>query len=126
MTPDVHQSVGSSANVCERIPWRVPHRTATLARMPAFPVSNSHIDVTRARPVIIETDIKVSQIASEYERSGMTPDEIVIAHPHLKLADVHAALTFFYDHVDAIREGWREAERLIADLRQVYPPRSHT
>jgi hypothetical protein len=31
----------------------------------------------------------------------MTPDEIVEAHAHLTLADVHAALSYSYDHMEA-------------------------
>jgi len=51
-----------------------------------------HIDDSGNRPVVAGTDIKVSQIASEAEHLGMTPDEIVLAAchatrlPHRKLA----------------------------------------
>lgn len=83
-----------------------------------------HIDDSVRRPVVTGTDIKVSQIASEAERLGMTPDEIVEAHPHLTLADVHAALSYYYDHADAIRGEWREAEALIAALQKQHPDRS--
>jgi uncharacterized protein (DUF433 family) len=82
-----------------------------------------HVDVSGKRPVINGTDIKVSQIAGEAEHLGMTPDEIVEAHPHLSLADVHAALAYYYDHQDAIREEWRETRALIAELRPKYPSR---
>jgi uncharacterized protein (DUF433 family) len=70
------------------------------------------------------TDIKVSQVASEVEHLGMTPDEIVEAHPHLSLADVHAALAYYYDHQEAIRAEWQEARTLIAALRTRYVGRS--
>jgi hypothetical protein len=39
------------------------------------------------------------------------------AHPHLTLADVHAALAYYYDHQDVIRAEWQEARELIASLR---------
>lgn len=80
-----------------------------------------HIDITGQRPVVSGTDIKVSQIASEVEHLGMTPDEVVQAHPHLTLADVHAALAYYYDHPEAIRLEWQEARELIAALRDRYP-----
>ena len=83
----------------------------------------SHIDDTGDRPVVAGTDIKVSQIASEYEHLGMTPDEIVEAHPHLGLGEVHAALAYYYDHQDLIRRDWAQAENLIAELRERYPSR---
>lgn len=78
----------------------------------------SHIDSSARRPVVAGTDIKVSQIASEAERLGMTPDGIVAAHPHLTLASVHAALSYYFDHATAIRAEWQEAEALIARLQK--------
>jgi len=84
-----------------------------------------HIDDSHPRPVVSGTDIKVSQVASEYEHLGMTPDDIVAAHPHLSLADVHAALAYYYDHRDAIRREWQQAESVITALRARFPSRLH-
>jgi uncharacterized protein (DUF433 family) len=83
----------------------------------------SHIDDSGQRPVVRGTDIKVSQIADEFEHMGMTADEIVEAHPHISLADVHAALAYFYDHQSAIRREWLEARAFIAEMRVRYPSR---
>jgi uncharacterized protein (DUF433 family) len=80
-----------------------------------------HINDAGLRPVVAGTDIKVSLIASEYEEHGMTPDEIVEAHPHLTLAQVHGALAYFYDHQERIRTEWVEARQLIAQLESEYP-----
>jgi len=88
------------------------------ARVPA-----DHIDATSARPVVRGTDIKVSQVASEYEHQGMSPDEIVQAHPHLSLGDVHAALAYYYDHQERIRAEWQEGDALISALRGRYASR---
>ena len=44
--------------------------------------------------------------------------------PHLTLAEVHAALAYYYDHLDAIRVDWREGERLAADMKKTFPPGS--
>lgn len=85
---------------------------------------SDHVDASQPRPVVSGTDIKVSQVASEYEHLGMTPDDIVEAHPHLTLADVHAALAYYYDQQDAIRREWQEADSVIATLRARYPSRS--
>jgi uncharacterized protein (DUF433 family) len=84
----------------------------------------SRIDASGRRPVVHGTDIKVSQIASEYEHLGMTPDEIVEAHPHITLADVHAALAHYYERPEAIRSEWREGEAMISALRHAYPSRA--
>jgi uncharacterized protein (DUF433 family) len=79
------------------------------ARDPVRP----HIDDTKPRPVVAGTDMKVAQIASEHEHLGMTPDEIVEGHPHLTLADVHAALSYYFDDMEAIRADWREGHRMV-------------
>ncbi len=81
--------------------------------------ASEHIDDS-ARPVVTGTDLTVSQIAAEYEHQRMTPDEIVEAHPHLTLAAVHAALAYYYEHQDAIRQQWEEDRVLVASLRSRY------
>jgi uncharacterized protein (DUF433 family) len=85
-----------------------------------------HIDDTTPRPVVAGTDIKVAQIASEHEHLGMTPDEIVEAHPHLTLADVHAALSYYFDHMEEIRADWREGDRLVEEMKKRFPPGKRT
>ena len=42
--------------------------------------------------------IKVQDIAICYERLNMSPAEIVSNYPSIGLADVHAALAYYYDH----------------------------
>jgi uncharacterized protein (DUF433 family) len=37
-----------------------------------------------------------------WNEEGLTPDEIVLRVPSISLADVHAALTYYYDHRDEI------------------------
>jgi len=62
------------------------------------------------KPCLRGTRTKVSEIARRHEHMGQTPDEIVDALPHLTLAAVHAALTYYYDHREEI-----EAELASAD-----------
>ncbi len=83
----------------------------------------SRIDVSGDIPVVAGSGIKVSVIASEYEHLGMTPDELVQAHPHLSLADVHAALAYYYDQQDEIRAEWQKGQHVITTLRDRYPSR---
>jgi uncharacterized protein (DUF433 family) len=84
---------------------------------------HTHVDASRPRPVIAGTDIKVSQIALAYEHLAMSPDEIADAHPHLTLAQIHAALAYYYDHQDQIRDELNRDEELVAVLRNQYPSR---
>jgi uncharacterized protein (DUF433 family) len=43
-----------------------------------------------------------------YERMGMSPDEIVSAHPGITLSQVHAALAYYYEYRDRIDADIRE------------------
>ena len=99
-------------------------RPSTLEIVDAVETADyRHIDLTRVRPVVRNTDIKVSQIAFEYDQQGLSPDEIVEAHPHLTLAEVHAALTYYYDHAEAIRAEWRDGQALVEAMKLRYPPK---
>ena len=51
---------------------------------------------------IAGTRMKVAHIAEEHTRLGMTPEQIVEAHPHLSLAQVSAALAYYYGNREAI------------------------
>ncbi|WP_254861786.1 DUF433 domain-containing protein [Halovivax gelatinilyticus] len=55
-------------------------------------------------PTIGETGIRVVNVASAYEHSGYSPDEIVDLYPALSLADVHTALAFYYANIDEFRD----------------------
>lgn len=57
-------------------------------------------------------------VAVRYERLGMTPDEILSALPHLDLARIHAALSYYYAHKAVLDEEWRAAERAAAAARR--------
>jgi uncharacterized protein (DUF433 family) len=86
-----------------------------------------HPYITRKRgvcgnkPTIAGTRIRVSQIAIEYERMGWTPDEIIQAHPHLTLAQVHDALSYYYENAEAINDEIRADEKMIEEMRKFYP-----
>ena len=63
-----------------------------------------------------ETNTKVREIALDVIARGWSPNEIQLNHPHLSLAQIHAALTYYYDHtsdLDAeIEASLRRAEEL--------------
>jgi uncharacterized protein (DUF433 family) len=60
--------------------------------------------------------IKVQHIAIWHEWMGKAPDEIVAEHPGLTLADVYAALTYYYDHREQIDAEIRIDEEFAAGL----------
>jgi len=58
------------------------------------------------------TKVKVIEIALDKLVHGSSPEEICLQFPHLSLAQVHAALSYYYEHqaeLDAeIERRWRE------------------
>lgn len=76
------------------------------------------------KAVIIDTRIKVTQIVTEYERLGWTPDQIVDAHPHLSLAQVHDALSYYYENQTYLDAEMREEEKVVREMKQQYQVKS--
>jgi uncharacterized protein (DUF433 family) len=66
--------------------------------------------------------IRVQDVAIWSERLGMSPDEIVDAYPTLTLADVHAALAYYWDHRDEIERQIEEERAAIEELRRRIGP----
>jgi uncharacterized protein (DUF433 family) len=67
---------------------------------------------------IDDTNTKVVEVALDMIAHGWSPEEIHFQHPHLSLAQIHAALAFYFDHkaeFDAqIERTLRETDRLRA------------
>ena len=82
--------------------------SATMERME--PTTQKHIEsregVCGGKPCIAGTRIRVWDIYVCHEVRGMTPDEIVAQYPQISLADVHAAMAYYWDN----REGHRQAD----------------
>ena len=70
------------------------------------------------QPRIDGTRIKVQHIALEYERLGWSADQICDAHPGLTLAQVHAAISYYYDHREKIDESIRKDEEFADHLQK--------
>ena len=55
-------------------------------------------NVCGGEPRIANSRIKVNHIVGEYVHKQMSPYQIWEAHPHITLAEIHAALSYYYDH----------------------------
>lgn len=88
-------------------------------------VEKQHIEMTPdtcgGRPRIAGTRIRVQDVVIWHLRMGMSADEIVEHYSHLTRADVHAALTFYWDHKDAIDRQMAEDEAWFEELRRTHP-----
>jgi len=68
---------------------------------------------------IDQTNTKVIEVALDMIAHGWSPEEIHFQHPHLSLAQIHAALGYYYDNkpeMDShIQQSRHEAERRRAE-----------
>ena len=75
------------------------------------------------KPRIEGHRITVKHIVLDYQRGGMSPDEIVSAYPTLTLSDVHAALAYYYDHQAEIDADIKEDDDHWAEIQRQNPGR---
>jgi uncharacterized protein (DUF433 family) len=47
---------------------------------------------------IDDTKVKVIEVAIDKLAHGSSPEEMHLQYPHISLAQIHAALTYYYDH----------------------------
>jgi uncharacterized protein (DUF433 family) len=66
--------------------------------------------------------IKVAHVAICHERLGMSPEDLVRRYPSLTLAQVYAALAYYFDHKDEIDADIREDERYVETLKAMSLP----
>lgn len=88
-------------------------------------VSHQHIEkqegVCGGKARVSGTRIRVQDIYIWNELQGRSPDEIVSDFPQLTLADVHAALAYYWDHTDEIQKELIEADSLLEEIRRTSP-----
>lgn len=87
--------------------------------------SYPHIDriegVCGGKPCIEGHRLRVQDIAIEHEWQGLSPAEICREHPGITLSQVHAALTYFYDHRDEIQRDIEAEADQVKTFRQQHP-----
>jgi uncharacterized protein (DUF433 family) len=65
--------------------------------------------------------VRVMDVVIWYEYMGMSPDDIVDQIPGITLSDVHAALAYYYDNIEEIREDIRKNDAIAEQFRSRYP-----
>jgi uncharacterized protein (DUF433 family) len=78
------------------------------------------------KPRLAGHRIRVQDVALWHERLGYSVAEIVAHYPQLTLAEVHAALAYYYDHREEIQQDIREADALVAALKAQIPSKLPT
>ena len=77
-----------------------------MARAVAAETKHPYVEVRPGvcggKPVISGTRFPIRSVVIQVLRHGLTPEELVREFPHLSLAQVYDALSYYYDHRGAI------------------------
>ncbi|MBK8023272.1 MAG: DUF433 domain-containing protein [Chloroflexi bacterium] len=78
------------------------------------------------RPILAGTSLRVQDVAAHHKYRKYTPEELAV-QLQISLAQVHAALAYYYAHQDEIGAQIEEDDRLIREakdqgLGQRHPP----
>jgi|SRR6516164_6590121 uncharacterized protein (DUF433 family) len=65
--------------------------------------------------------IRVMDIVVWHEQRGYSPDEIVAMFPGITLADVHAALAYYFDSREEIQADFKQNEDWAERLKATVP-----
>ena len=61
------------------------------------PITHIRLD-ERGAAWIADSNVKVIEVAIDHAAYDWDAEEIHAAHPHLPLAQIHAALSYYHDH----------------------------
>ena len=62
--------------------------------------------------------IRVAQIVMDHLAYGWSPDEMHRQHPYLELAEIHAAMVYYYDHQQEIDAEIRAEMEKVEEARK--------
>jgi uncharacterized protein (DUF433 family) len=82
----------------------------------------TRLDKCGGKPCIAGTRIRVWDIYVLHERLGKTPDEILADFPELSLADIFAALSYYFDHQAEIDADMKAADDFVDQLKDLTGP----
>jgi uncharacterized protein (DUF433 family) len=93
----------------------------SVVRQIKHPYISINAKISKGSPVITGTRIRVIDIAIEYDRLGLTPDQIIDAHPHLRLEAIHDALSYYYENRSMMDKEIKNKKNIIRKLAQKVP-----
>jgi uncharacterized protein (DUF433 family) len=91
--------------------------------MPVVALEYIEVD-DRGVAKLIGSRAKVTSIVMD-QMNGYSPTEIHAHYPHLSMAQIHAALAYYYDHKSEVDTQIEESIRYAAEMRAAHPNR-HT
>ena len=82
-------------------------------------------EVCGGKPCIAGTRIRVQDIYVWHELQGLSADEIVSRFPQITMADVYAALSYYWDHREEIQMQMQEETGFVERMKRVQPSPLH-
>jgi uncharacterized protein (DUF433 family) len=73
------------------------------------------------KPCIDGHRVRVLDIAVDFDKLGMTCEEISQQYPGLTLSQIHSALAYYFDHRDEILAELDEEKRMVEEFKRKYP-----
>ena len=71
--------------------------------------------------MLFRSGIRVLDVAVRYEVMRMSPDEIMATYPHLTLAQIHAALSYYYANKKQLDKEWHASLKKVSRQRRERP-----
>ncbi len=81
-------------------------------------VLNSLIEIDeKGIPWISGANTKVVEVVLDKLAYGWSPEEMHRQHPHLSMAQIHAALSYYYEHQNEVDADIERRDRYVEELR---------
>lgn len=68
-------------------------------------------------PWIVGANTKVVEVVLDKMAHGWSPEEMCEQHPHLSLAQIYAALSYYYEHQAEVDADIERRERFVEEMR---------
>lgn len=93
--------------------------------MSSTDVIRQHIEIVEGaggpKARITGSRIRVQDIVIWHEKLGMSPDEILHEFPTITIADIYAALAYYWDNREEIEQRIEDGEAFADEMRRLDP-----
>ena len=90
--------------------------------MTMTPILETHVFLDEKGTAWVKrAGVSVKQIVESLHQAAYRPEEVVRQYPYLMLSEVHAVLSYYYDHRDEIDDQMRRDHEFAEALRAATP-----
>jgi len=73
-------------------------------------------------PVIVGTNMKVTELVVERMAYGWSPEELHFQHPYLTLGQIYSALAYYWDHREELDQDIERRLQAVDHIQQGMEP----